>query len=125
MNNYIYKITDKVTGQFYIGSQCTGKTIGVDYFTSSYNEEFRSKFKSDPSLFDIKIIGIFTNSDACILQENVFIRDNIKNPLCLNMNYIIGEKVQFSNAGRKFSEEHIRKMSVAKKGNKIMLGKHL
>ena len=122
---YIYKITDKETSEFYIGSQCSGLIIGKNYFTSSYNKNFKNKFKSNPNLFDIKIIGIFTNSDACILQENVFIRDNIKNLLCLNMNYIIGEKVQFSNAGRKFSEEHIRKMSVAKKGNKIMLGKHL
>ena len=121
---YIYKITDKETSEFYIGSQCSGLIIGKNYFTSSYNKNFKNKFKSNPNLFDIKIIGIFTNSDACILQENVFIRDNIKNPLCLNMNYIIGEKVQFSNAGRKFSEEHIRKIGEASKGNKYNLGRH-
>ena len=113
---YIYKVTDRENGEFYIGSQCRGKIIGMNYFTSSCNKEFKNKFKSNPCLFDIKIIGLFTDATACILQENIFVRDNIKNPLCLNMNYIIGEKVQFSNAGRKFSEEHLRKMSEVQKG---------
>lgn len=31
---YIYKITKKDTGQFYIGSQCRGLEIGKNYFTS-------------------------------------------------------------------------------------------
>lgn len=138
---YIYKVTDRENGEFYIGSQCRGKIIGMNYFTSSCNKEFKNKFKSNPCLFDIKIVGLFTDATACILQENIFVRDNIKNPLCLNMNYIIGEKVQFSNAGRKFSEEHLRKMSEvqkgkhlseetkrkigeASKGNKYNLGRH-
>ena len=51
MNNYIYKITDKVTGQFYIGSQCRDKIIGINYFTSYHNKEFKSKFKSNPGFF--------------------------------------------------------------------------
>ena len=123
-NYYIYKVTDKVTGQFYIGSQCTGKTIGVDYFTSSYNEEFRSKFKSDPSLFDIKIIGVLLDADTCVREENNIIYNNMfildesgnkkRNPLCLNEHYIRFGKNNFSTIGKHHSEEAKRKMSEAK-----------
>ena len=30
---YIYKVIDKETQEFYIGSQCSGKIIGKNYFT--------------------------------------------------------------------------------------------
>lgn len=133
-NYYIYKVTDKVTGQFYIGSQCTGKIIGVDYFTSSYNEEFKSKFKSDPSLFDIKIIGVLLDADTCVREENNIIYNNMfildelgnkkRNPLCLNEHCIRFGKNNFSTIGKHHSEEVIKKISEAKKGNKSWLGKH-
>ncbi len=32
---YVYKVVNKITGQFYVGSQCRGKIIGENYFTSS------------------------------------------------------------------------------------------
>lgn len=128
-NYYIYKVTDKVTGQFYIGSQCTGKTIGVDYFTSSYNEEFRSKFKSDPSLFDIKIIGVLLDADTCVREENNIIYNNMfildelgnkkRNPLCLNEHYIRFGKNNFSTIGKHHSEEARKKISETKKGRKL------
>ena len=122
MNNYIYKITDKVTGQFYIGSQCRDKIIGINYFTSSHNKEFKSKFKSNPEKFDIKIIGRFTDSDSCILQENIFIKNNFENPLCLNKAYCICSKNQFTtkgvtspNKGKHLSKETRRKIAEANK----------
>ena len=43
---YIYKVTNLETGQYYIGSQCSGKTIGVNYFTSSTNKAFKDGFKT-------------------------------------------------------------------------------
>lgn len=119
MNNYIYKVTDKITGCFYIGSQCDGKTIGVNYFTSSRNKEFRNKFMADPTQFEIKIIGVFADTNACVLQENIFIKDNIKNPLCLNRHYVIGGEIQFNRTGIKQSEEARRKISKATKGRKF------
>lgn len=114
---YIYKVIDKETQEFYIGSQCSGKIIGKNYFTSSYNKKFKKKFESNPKLFEVKIIGIFTNSNDCILQENIFIRDNIKNELCLNKQYVIGQEIQFNTTGRFHSKESIQKMINAKKGH--------
>lgn len=116
MNNYIYKVTDKVTGQFYIGSQCRSLQIGVNYFTSSSDKIFKSKFKTNPSQFNIKIIGVFADPYSCVLQENIFIKDNIKNPLCINRSYIIGNKIQFNKSGIPNSIEAKKRISEAHKG---------
>ena len=118
-NFYIYKVTDKTTRQFYIGSQCRGKTIGVDYFTSSSNKDFKNKFKKNPTQFEIKIIGVFADANACVLQENIFIKDNIKNSLCLNKSYTVGNEVQFTLAGTKFTEEHKKNLSKSLKGREF------
>lgn len=125
-NFYIYKVTDKETKDFYIGSQCSGKIIGVNYFTSSRNKEFRNKFKVNPTQFEIKIIGVFADANACVLQENIFIKDNIKNPLCLNRHYIIGDVCKFNRVGstpwnkgkmgRKLPDWWKRKISESLKG---------
>ena len=126
MKPYIYKVTDKVTGEFYIGSQCRGKVIGKNYFTSSKNKIFKNKFKSNPAQFEIKIIGTFTNPESCVLQENIFIKFYIKNPLCLNKNYVIGKEHQFCMSGctgeknpfygKQHSKETKYKISEANKG---------
>lgn len=126
MKPYIYKVTDKVTGEFYIGSQCRGKVIGKNYFTSSKNKIFKNKFKSNPAQFEIKIIGTFTDPESCVLQENIFIKFYIKNPLCLNKNYVIGKEHQFCMSGctgeknpfygKQHSKETKYKISEANKG---------
>ena len=41
---YVYRVTNKITGQFYVGSKIAKGEIGVDYFTSSTNKEFRNDF---------------------------------------------------------------------------------
>ena len=116
MKPYIYKVTEKGTGEFYIGSQCRGKVIGENYFTSSTNKSFKEKLKSNPAQFGITIIGTFTNPEACVLQENVFIKNYIKNPLCLNKSYIIGKKRQFNMSGFHHSEETEIKIAESNKG---------
>ena len=47
-NPYIYIVKNKQNGKFYIGSQCSGKIIGVNYFTSSTDKEFKEDFKNNP-----------------------------------------------------------------------------
>lgn len=126
MKPYIYKVTDKVTGEFYIGSQCSGKVIGKNYFTSSSNKTFKNKFKSNPAQFEIKIIGTFTEPISCVIQENIFIKSYIKNPLCLNKSYTISKERQFNmsgysgrnspNFGKHHSEETKKKIAESNKG---------
>lgn len=126
---YIYKVTNFETGQYYIGSQCSGKTIGVDYFTSSWNKEFKEDFKNyGGEKYEITIIKEFSDPKECIKAENYIIRNfmKLKDNLCLNRAYVCNNKKIFSRIGlapwckgRHLSEEHKKKLSGALKGHHI------
>ena len=116
---YIYKVTNQETGMYYIGSQCRGKTVGVNYFTSSHNKEFREDFKNyGEEKYKIEIIKEFDDPDECVRVENYMIRDHmqLKDGLCLNRFYCCGGKRIFSMVGLHHSEDARKKMSRAHKG---------
>ena len=116
---YIYKVTNLETGQYYIGSQCSGKTVGVNYFTSSTNKEFKEGFKTyGGEKYNIVIIKEFEDPDECGRVENYMIRDHmqLKDGLCLNRMCRCGNEKIFSTVGTHHSEETRKKMSIAKKG---------
>ena len=118
---YIYRVTNLETGQYYIGSQCSGKTIGVNYFTSSTNKAFKDGFKTyGEEKYEITIIKEFTDPQECVRAENYIIRNymQLKDGLCLNRFYCCnGEKI-FSRLGtpHPHSEETKQKISKTKKG---------
>ena len=116
---YIYKVTSLETGQYYIGSQCSGKTIGVNYFTSSTNKEFWEDFKTyGEEKYKIEIIKEFEDPDECVRAENYLIWDHmqLKDGLCLNRACCCsGEKI-FSTVGTHLSEEAKQKLSETHKG---------
>ena len=117
---YIYKVTSFETGQYYIGSQCRGKTVGVNYFTSSTNKEFLEGFKTHKEeKYKIEIIKEFEDPKKCARAENYIIRNHmlLKDGLCLNRACCCcnGEKV-FSTAGTHHSEKAKQKISLAHKG---------
>ena len=116
---YIYKVTNLETGRYYIGSQCSGKTIGVNYFTSSTNKEFWDDFKNyREEKYKIEIIKEFVDPDECGRAENYIIRNYmlLKDGLCLNKFYCCSGKKVFSAVGLHHSEETKQKMSKAHKG---------
>ena len=116
---YIYKVTNLETGQYYIGSQCSGKTIGVNYFTSSTNKEFKEGFKTyGGEKYKIVIIKEFEDPEKCVRVENYIIRNYmlLKDGLCLNRFYCCGGKKIFSTVGMHPSEETRKKLSEANKG---------
>ena len=101
-NPYIYRVTNFETGRYYIGSQCSGKTIGVNYFTSSTNKEFKEDFKKyGEEKYEITIIGEFTDPEECVNVENLMIMNSmqLKDGLCLNRSYRCGSEKIFSVAG--------------------------
>ena len=116
---YIYKVTNLETHQYYVGSQCSGKTIGVNYFTSSHNKEFKKEFKTyGEEKYEITIIKEFDDPDECVRVENYMIRDHmlLKDGLCLNRFYCCNNKRIFSHVGTHHSEETRKRISGAHKG---------
>ena len=120
--HYIYKVTNFVTGQYYIGSQCSGKIVGMNYFTSSTNKEFKEGFKTyREEKYKIEIIKEFEefeDPEKCVRAENYMISDHmqLKDGLCLNRACCCsGEKI-FSTVGMHPSEETRKKLSEANKG---------
>ena len=116
---YIYKVTNLETHQYYIGSQCRGKIIGVNYFTSSHNKEFKEDFKNyGGEKYEITTIKKFEDPKECVRAENYVIRNYmlLKDGLCLNKFYCCnGEKI-FSRVGTQHSERTKQKMSETHKG---------
>ena len=123
---YIYKVTNLETGQYYIGSQCSGKKIGENYFTSSTNKAFKDGFKNyGEEKYKITIVKTFGDPKKCVRAENYEIRDHmlLKDGLCLNRFYCCGGEKIFSrlgthgwNKGIPRSEETKQKLSATMKG---------
>lgn len=83
---YVYQLTHKETGQFYIGYRCSNKEpstndLGYDYFTSS---KYVKNLGFDN--FDLMIIAEFFTKNAAIEFETQLITENWKHPLNLNKN---------------------------------------
>ena len=101
---YIYLVKNKTTKRFYIGSQCSGKILGKNYFTSSRNKEFKNDFKENTKNYDIwKIIEIEDPSE-CLMIENQLIKDNFDDPLIINKSYFLNNCI-FSGLKYKTKEQ--------------------
>ena len=119
---YIYKVTNLENHQYYIGSQCSGKKIGVNYFTSSTNKAFKEGFKTyGGEKYKIEIIKEFEDPEKCVRAENYIIRNwmQLKDGLCLNRFYCCGGKKIFSRVGTHHSEETRQKISKTLKGTHL------
>jgi hypothetical protein len=83
---YVYMLTHKMTGQFYIGFRCANKLpssrdLGEVYYTSS-------KFvKNNFSNFDFIILAEFFDKDFAYEFEQNLIKENFNNPLILNKHW--------------------------------------
>ncbi len=68
--HYVYRVSKD--GLHYYGSR-TDKIqplIGIKYFTSSMDKDFKADFKNNTSTWKIKIIRTFCNRSECILFES-------------------------------------------------------
>src|SRR5574344_2496785 len=117
-NGYIYKVTNIITGQFYIGqrSNYTGtpeEDLGIHYFTSS--KIVRPLFKSNTSEWKKEILYRDINyAEMLDYREGYEIHKVINDKLCLN-GYDPTNHGFRTMAGVHRSEETRRKMSEAKK----------
>jgi hypothetical protein len=103
MTPYVYKITHKPTGKYYIGSKYAGwrnnkevtELIGEDYYYTSSRDKFIVETFTKERVADWDIYIIYkTRGDEhdpiyeAIAHENLFISDCIDDELCLNKLYI-------------------------------------
>lgn len=134
---YVYKLTHKITKQFYIGYRCANTKspeldLGYDYKSSS-NIVRSIGFDN----FDYEIIKTFKSDDrkedcnSAFRLEQCLIHDNISNMLCINQAYqdIQDSKILFRRSGPhrqeikekistiNKSKEHRTKVSMTKIGH--------
>jgi hypothetical protein len=111
---YVYILTHKQTGQFYIGYRFANKVpssedMGKLYFTSS------NLVKPCFNDFNISIIAEFFNKEDAYLFEQQLIKDSWSNPLILNRRFheVTNEKMFIMN--KPFSSETRSRMSESHK----------
>src|SRR5574344_1204606 len=116
---YIYKVTNIITGQFYIGQRSSFEgtpedDLGIHYFTSS--KVVRPLFKNNTSEWKKEILySDIQFAETLDDMEGFAIHRQIKDKLCLN-GYDPTNNGFRTTAGKHLSDEVRRKISEAKKG---------
>lgn len=130
---YVYKITDKETGEFYIGYRTSNVRLNrtpeedflIHYFSSGVLKE---KLIQNINRFEGNIIFKFADADVCYWYEQLLIKENSSNVKCLNGNYLDPDSntKKFCrsgssgwNKGKTLSEETRKKMSESQTGRKL------
>lgn len=127
-NGYIYKVTNIITGQFYIGQRSSYKgtpeeDLGIHYFTSS--KVVKPLFKNNTSEWKKEILYRDINyAEMLDYREGYEIHKVINNEFCLNKSDPLIHP-GFITAGKHITEETKKKISEATKGpNNHNYGKH-
>jgi hypothetical protein len=125
---YVYYIKHIPSGKFYYGSRYKhieknvqpAKDLWNTYFSSS-KEIARLRESTGDNSFEYTIIFTDTDTDKCFDYEQTLIKENIKDPLCINKRYFDSDKgtgvfsifgKTLSSKGKSKSEEtkqHMRK----------------
>ena len=83
---YVYIMTHKTTGQFYIGFRCANKVPSTQDLGSLYHTS--SKFvKNNFPDFECLILAEFFDKDCAYEFEQKLIKENFDNPLILNKHW--------------------------------------
>jgi len=73
VNYYTYKVIDNSNSKKYIGKRQSKleplDDLGKKYFTSSSDKDFKSRFKQNPSKFELKILNVFENAEDATSDE--------------------------------------------------------
>lgn len=85
---YVYEITDKLTGRWYVGSRSSKYSnpseLAVTYFTSS--RQLSKLFKADPSRFKTKVLVESDSEYVLKVEASVLkLRDAMNDPMSYNM----------------------------------------
>lgn len=80
--HYLYRITDKVRSVHYYGIRSCdcdpAKDLGIKYFSSSRNKEFRLRQKLEPNSFKYKVVREYkTRLDASLAEVQIHARFDV------------------------------------------------
>ena len=91
---YVYRLTHKVTGQFYIGYRY-GNAERAELDLPKYQSSSKVVKSMGFESFDWEIVAELPNSDDAYDLENRLIEENIRNPLCINGRFQKNGSVRF------------------------------
>ena len=114
---YTYKLTHKLSGQFYFGSRqvnVLSPKEDLPIYQSSSKIVKEIGFEN----FEWEILAEFDSGDDAYDYENRLIKENFRNHLILNRHYRSDGKSRFKRSGP-HSNETKSKMSKSKRGKKI------
>lgn len=122
MNHYVYQITNKMDGKYYIGVRSCeidpGDDIGVKYFSSSKDKTFQNDQRNNPQYYLYEVIEKFETRELANKLEEV-----IHKRLCVSndeMSYnLCNAPNNFNFSGRIHSDKTKIKMSNAHKGKTL------
>ena len=118
--HYVYRISNLVENKHYYGKRSSNVEpkldLGIKYFSSSTDKEFKADQKNNPRNYRYKIVALFKAASLAILREsklhNIF---NVgANPKFYNK--VKQKSSWFDSTGVKHSEETRRKISNKAKG---------
>jgi len=125
MFHYVYRITNKKTKFYYVGSRSSKISplgdIGTNYFSSSSNKLFIQDQKNNPKDYNYKIIyqNLNDRQYANIFEAKYHNRLNVRNnPVFLNKSNQTSKGFYYSNKGLNLSEKHKNNISLALTGKK-------
>jgi len=118
--NYVYRITNKVEQKYYYGVRgCNVEPkldLGIKYFSSSSDKEFKDDQKNHPENYKYKIVRICSTSDeADTLEIKLHEKFDVGKSEAF-YNKATRTSMGFSTAGTNISPEHKQKLSEAKLG---------
>lgn len=128
--HYTYWITNVKEQKHYIGVRSSKippiKDLGIKYFSSSLNKDFKKAQKSTPDFFEYKVLNLFNTRHEAVLSEielhNTFeVATNPKfyNKMKQSSTGFDSTGVSPWCKGKKFSENHRKKISNALKGKPL------
>ena len=146
--SYVYKITCKITGEFYFGSSFSAKSdyywgsgrkikeqiskYGKENFVKEILEEFDDRVEAHK--VENQYIDKFRHDDKCLNKQldhkfGTYGKESRVKNSAANLGKHFSEehraKIGAAHSGKHFSEEHRAKISAANRGEKNpMYGKH-
>lgn len=94
MQPYVYKLTHKTTGQFYIGYRAAN-VIPAENDIQSYQSSSTTVHNLGFNNFDVEIVAEFDTKEAAYDFEQQLIHEHFHDPLCLNGNCTFNGDVRF------------------------------